>query len=292
MTKKIVFGAALALVIVGIAAPSASANCAGSKSVSTYNPSTTAFSYWKTTLTPTPGSDTLLAMAWQPGGADVTGTCNVSPGILYFGVTSGDIGINYNLADACVTPAANCASGLLAVYASVYSSGVTGATQFLMTQAPETPAGAITYDYSTFGDHPMITLPRPTVTSSGPQGATVPLTLAVTATTAGLYEGTGPLVTGYNIRAFQGGADPGRLASAYPTLLTTLPASGGIAAAGATSVSCGSLADWYLVTQLVTTNGPAPDVSASTRVVCNPSLADPKYKVVPKKAGTKSIENN
>jgi hypothetical protein len=126
MTKRIVFGAALALVTVGLMAPNASAVCPGSKSVSTYNAGTAAFSYWHTTLTTsgTAGA-ALVAKIWQPGGADVTGTCNTragadgNHGILYFGTNPGDIGLSIDLSDACVQPQAACAAGQLAILATV-----------------------------------------------------------------------------------------------------------------------------------------------------------------------------
>lgn len=289
MTKKIVFGAALALVIVGLMAPNASAICGNSKSVSTYNPLTYAFTYWQTSLQG-PGT-TLAAKIWQPGGADVTGTCNTrnnangDRGILYFGATPGDIGLSVNLADACVGgTAATCANGQLAVMATVSKGGI---TQFLTTQAPETPAGNITFDFSEFTSppHVMQPIPRPVITASSRSGSIVTASVNISAVNAASYEGTAGLITGYNILSKLANTDPGRNASAYDSG-PTIAASGGGPGSASVPVDCtgGSPASGrrWVVTQLLTANGPSPTVSEAVQVSCDGSLADPKYKIVPK----------
>jgi hypothetical protein len=285
MTKRIVFGAALALVIVGLMAPNASAVCPGSKGVSTYNGATGAFSYWHTSLTG-PGT-TLVAKVWQPGGADVTGTCNTTANntnhsILYFGATVGDIGLSYDLSDACVQPQSACATGQVAVMATVQKGGL---SEFLTTQAPETPGGNVTFDFSTFGNHAMVGIPRPRITGSSRTGSTVNANVTIDAANTGAYEGTGPLVTGYNILSKLSGSDPGRSAASYDAG-PNVAASGGVQATTVVPVNCTggspSLSRQWVVTQLVTANGPSPTVSQATQVSCDPSLADPKFKIVPK----------
>jgi len=294
MTKKIVFGAALALLIVGLAAPSALATCGGSKSAGTYNSQTGLYPFWHTTLTlvDTDGVN-LVAKVWQPGGNDVTGTCNTrnSPdgnaGILYF-ANPGQIGMNVDFSDACVGGGTLCPGGTLAVLATVTRGNK---TEFLATQTPETPAGGLTFDFSSYGDHEMFALPRPRVTGSSRAGSLININVALDAVNAALYEGTGPLFTGYNILSKLNPTDPGRLASAYDVVpLATAAASGGGPATSAPAVDCtGNLNSRWVVTQLVTANGPSPTVSEATRVSCDPSLADPKYKIVPKK---KSLVNS
>jgi hypothetical protein len=283
MTKKIVFGAAVALVIIGLMAPSASASCVNSTSVSTYNAGTGAFSYWHTTLTG-PGT-TLVAKVWS-GGTDMTGTCNTRNnadgnfGILYFGLTTGDIGMQFNMADACV-PGALCPVGSLQVLATVNKGG---ASEFLTTQAPES-SGAVTFDFSTFGNHALVAVPRPRITGSSKVGSTVQANITVDPVSAGAYEGTGPVITGYNILSKLANSDPGRLASAYDTG-PTIAAAGGGTGTGVVPVDCtgGSptLSRRFVVTQIVTTGGPSPTVSTPTQVSCDSSLADPKFKIVPK----------
>jgi hypothetical protein len=288
MIKKIAFGTVFALVFAGLMAPSASAICANSTSVSTYNPITGAFSYWHTTLTG--AGTTLVAKIWQPGGPDVTGTCNTrnSPdgnaGILYFGLTAGDIGLSVNLADACVGgTTATCPVGQLAVLATVNKGGV---SEFLTTQAPDSNGGAITFDFSTFGNHPMVAVPRPRITSSSKAGSTVNTTITVDPVSSGAYEGTAGLITGYNILSKLANADPGRLASSYDTG-PTIAASGGISGTGPVPVDCtggsATLSRRFVVTQIVTAGGPSPTVGPATQVSCDSSLATPpNYKIVPK----------
>jgi len=276
MTKKIVFGVALALVIVGIAAPSASAACNPPKAAATYNTLTGGYSYWHSPLAALSGA-ALVGKMWS-GTVDFTGTCNDgTQQFLYFGATPGDVGLNISLGEACVP---GCPSGSLSVMATV--STPTG-TEFLTTQATETPAGGLNFDYSNTS-HPMVPLPRPRVTSSTRVAPNVNLGIAVDATAGGYYEGTASQITGYNILSAASVADPGRLASAY-SLRQNIPAPGGTAGtAPLVSVDCSDITkDQWVVTQIVTLGGASPSVSAATRVKCNQALADPKYKIVPKK---------
>jgi hypothetical protein len=287
-------------VVVGLAAPSASANCQSSKSVSTYNSGLGQFTYWYHTLEP---PYTLVAKMWQPGGADVTGTCNTrnnpdgNAGILYFAGASHAVGLNVNLSDGCVQPTAACANGQLAIMATVTGTGndpIEGnvgkpATQFLMSQAPEGPGTAvITFDFSGFSSptHQMVPIPRAKVTTSSRVGGNVNVTVGVDVTEIGVgpyYEGTAGLATGYNILSAQSALEPGRDASAY-TLRSTITAPGGAPGSSSTTVDCTNPnIDQWVVTQLVTPGGPSPTVSQPTRVNCNPALADPKFKIVPKK---------
>jgi hypothetical protein len=299
MTKKIVFGTVLALVVVGLVAPSASASCANSTSVNTYNGATGAYQYWHTSLSG-PGT-TLVAKLWQPGGPDVTGTCNTrnSPdgdrGILYFGVTPGDVGLAVNLADSCVGgTTAICPVGQLAVLATVNKAGV---SEFLTTQAPEGSTG-VTFDFSTFPGHAFVPVPRPRITGASKAGTIVTANVALDPVSAGAFQGTAGLITGYNILSKLAAADPGRNASAYDAAPQLVPTSNGGPATAVVPVECagGSPAAGrrFVVTQIVTAGGPSPTVSAPVQVSCDPSLAEPpgKYKIVPKvKPNSNSSKN-
>jgi hypothetical protein len=292
MTKKIVFGAAFVFAIVALLAPGASASCPNSTSVSTYNPVTGAFSYWHTTLTG-PGT-TLVAKIWQtPSGPDVTGGCNTrnsadgNQGILYFGITPGDIGLAVNLADACVGgTTATCPTSNLAVLATVNKGNK---SEFLTTQAPLTD-NTPTFDFSTFGNHPMVTVPRPRITGSSKVGSIVTANVTADPVAPGAYEGTAGLITGYNILSKLASSDPGRNASAYDAVPQLLASSNGGPGSGSVSVDCTggntTLSRRFVVTQIVTSGGPSPTVSEPVLVSCDSSLAEPpggKYKIVPKK---------
>jgi len=302
MTKRIVFGAALALVIVGLMAPSASAICPNSKTASTYNPTTLEFTYWHTTLTG-PGT-TLVAKVWQPGGADVTGTCNTlqnpngDRGIIYFGADPGTIGLGTDFSNGCVQGGTACPVGQLAVLATV---NLGNKTEFLTTQAPEAPLGsAVNFDFSTLTSppHNMAAIPRPRITSSSKAGSIVTAGITIDAANVAAYDGSGGLITGYNILSKLSGTDPGRLASAYDAG-PNVTASGGSSATTSVGVDCTggspSLNRRWVVTQLVTANGPSPTVSEATLVSCDGSLAEPpggKYKIVKPKVAPNSKKAN
>lgn len=280
MTKKIVFGMALALVIAVVAVPSVSAACNPPKSASTYNGVTFVTAYWTTTL-PKVGA-TVKGKIWS-GSTDFTGTCN-DQNFMYF-TYDGGVNMSLSLGDACVP---GCPTGSLSAMAMITNNG---ATEFLATQTPETPSGGNNFDFSTLG-HAMVPVPRPRATNSSRAGSTINLNIAVDAAASGLYDGTAAQITGYNILAASSVADPGRDASAY-ALRVALPAAGGGAGAGSTSVDCtdASKSQW-LVTQIVTAAGPAPLVSAPTRVSCGPAVADPKFKIINKKTmGTGPVKN-
>jgi hypothetical protein len=51
-------------------------------------------------------------------------------------------GLSYDLSDACVQPQSACATGQIAVMATVLKGGL---SEFLTTQAPETPGGNVTF---------------------------------------------------------------------------------------------------------------------------------------------------
>ena len=299
MTKRIVLGAAFALVIVGLTAPSASAFCANSTTASTYNPVSYAYTFWHTSLTG-PGR-TLVGKLWTPGGQDVTGTCNVqtptSNPFLYFGADPQNVGFSIDFANGCVggTPGSPCPGAQLAVMATV-SQG--NKTEFLTTQVNQGSSG-VNYDFSglTSPPHNMVAIPRPRITSSSRVGSSVNAQVTIDPASLGAYDGSAGLITGYNILSKLSGTDPGRNASGYDAGPNVTAAGGGTASTGITVDCTGgspSLNRRWVVTQLVTANGPSPTVSEATLVSCDGSLAEPpgKYKIVPKpKAAPNSKKN-
>jgi hypothetical protein len=279
MTKKIVFGMALALVIVGLAAPSASAACNPPKSLSTYNSATGAFVYFHTTLaSPT----TLVGKIWDAAG-DHTGTCNDgNQTFLYFGATPGDIGVQLSLGEACVP---GCPVGSLSLQITA-GNGV-GGTQTIVTKTIETPAGGNNFDFSTQApaDLQLGPYPRPRATSSTRSSTNVVLGVGVDSSTNLYRNGTSTDITGFNVVSASSLTDPGPGASAY-SLRQFVPAPGGTAgSASGITVDCTNTAnDQWVALQLVSaTGGPSTSVGERTRVKCNPALANPKYNVVPKK---------
>jgi hypothetical protein len=275
MTKKIVLGAAIALVIVGIASTPASALCNPPKNLLPYNAGSARYIFWNTGL-PNAGT-TLIGNVWS-GTVNHTGTCNADQqGFVYFG-GEGQIGLNFNLGDACVV---GCPSGAVSVQVTAINGAV---SKTLTSQVPETSVGGVNFDFSVTAAHDLGDYPRQHVTASSRVGTNVNVNVGVDAASGIAFDGSAGQITGYNILSASSPTDPGRLASAY-TLRTNIPAPGGIAATGATPVDCTNINnDQWVVTQLVTTGGPSNTVSPATRIKCNPALANPKYNIVPKKS--------
>ena len=297
MNKRIGLGMAVVVIaLLAIASP-VSASCPVDKSAATYDG--TSLSYWHST-TSDPG--TLTGQTWQIGAPGVWNNgnggaldCNNvdqgtgSPGFLYF-VGGDKIGLNLHMGTCGTGCPANGSTIAVAAYKK-YGAG----TDFLIATIAEGTNPNANFDYAVQGDHNLIVLPRPHVTSSSRAGTTVNLNIQVPGVSAGLYgpsAASGNGITGYNILSAQAATDPGRNASSY-TLRTSLPASAGGPASGAVGVDCTNTSqDQWVVVQLQYEGGSflANTVSQATRVNCNPALADPKeYKLIPKKQGAGSL---
>src|SRR5262245_9372290 len=295
MTKKIILGL-VAVAVVGLVAAPASAACIPDKAAVTYGAQPT---YWHSANS-NPG--TMLGQSWQVGGPGIwnsgSGTpldCNNidqgsgSPGFIYQIPGTDKVGLNLHMGSCGTGCPANGATVAMAAYKSTAQG-----TEFLIASVAETPAAAFNFDYSQQGDHNLAPLPRPRVTSSSKAGTIVTLNIAADATLGGVY-GSASSVTGYRILSAQSATEPGRNAAAY-TLRGTIGGTGGAAGTGQVTVDCGaSTADIWVVTALNLENGGVAGgaVSAPTRVNCNPNLADPKFKIVPKKStGLGQSEHN
>jgi hypothetical protein len=284
MTKKIVFGVAAVALAVLVMAPSASASCIPGKSATTYG---AALTYWHV-----PVQGTLTGQTWQLGapGSWSTGNCNTVdsgngfPGFLYF--SAGGINLHLDLG-AC---GAGCPGPVGANTLAVLAMNRTPAgTDFLLDTVAETPLAANNYDYSTQGDHGLIPIPRPRVLASSRVGSSVNLNVGIDSISAGLIgPGAATAVTGFNLLSAPSTADPGRDSGAYSPR-ASVPSSGGNAATSQISVDCTDITkDQFLVVQIVLENGTvlSSSVGGATRINCNPTMANPKYKVVtPTKKG-------
>jgi hypothetical protein len=282
MIKRVAFDAALALALLSLVAPSASAACNPPKSVSTYNSFTGAYVFFHTSL---PSPTTAIGKFWDAAG-DHTGSCNDgNQSFLYICCNPGDISINLSLGEACVT---GCPSGNL--WFQLTAANSAGGTQTIVTKIPETPAGANNFDFSTQlpDDVELRDYPRPRVTSSSRAGDTVNLTLGLDSTASLYRNGTASDITGFNVVSASSQFNPGPRAEAY-TLRSFIPAPGGAAGTGSATVECthviphGSWNDQWVAFQLVSAiGGPSNAVGTRTRVKCDPALANPRN-VVPKK---------
>jgi len=279
MTKKTVFGVAVVALAALVMVPSASATCASIRSANTYNAIEGGQAYW---ISPIGESGNLVGQTWQLGAPATWSTGNCT-GFLYFSVG----GINLNLEMSSCGAGCPAPGATLAVLAQ--NQGAQG-TDFLVATIGETPARSVNYDYSTQGNHNLVPMPRPRVTSSNRAGSAVNLGIQVPAASAGLYgPNAASAISGYNILSASSATNPGRNAAAY-TLRATIPAAGGGAGTGAVTVDCTNTAqDQWVVTQIQFENGGvlSSAVSDATRINCNPALADPKYKIVPKRGTPK-----
>jgi hypothetical protein len=275
MTIKPVLRFALVLISASIWVLPAFAACNPPKSLSSYNFVTGAYSYMHTSLT---APLTLNASIWS-GSTDHTGTCNETSGILYFGAAPGDIGISLSLGDACVP---GCPTGALSIQASA-SDGTR--SQTLVAQAPETPGGAVNFDFSATGPRDLGEYPRPQVTSLSRVGSLVHMTISIPPVF--VYDGAGSGITGFNILNATANSDPGRDAGAY-TFNSFLASPGGGGAVGMVTGQCpaGPPDDVWMVTQIKTAAGAGRLVSQALRVRCW-ILAEPTRRI-DKKMGTRT----
>lgn len=272
MIKRIVFGAALALAIVGISAPDASAFCNPPKFVASFNSVSGEYTYWQVNDNT---NSAALATKFINNNQDVGGTCQ----FLYWAVSPGQVGLSGDFGQACAlgTP---CPSGTLSLI------GQAGDSFFGATITEGT--GALGYDFAPVGGPGHVketgSAPRPRVTSSSRSGSSVIVSIGIDAVSSnpGFDAATAATITGYNILSAAATTDPGRSAVAYQPLANAPASGGGPGSVASASVDCTNTAlDRWVVTQIVTTGGPFHSVSAATQIKCNPALADPKYKKVP-----------
>jgi len=286
MMKKIVLGVVVTAVAIAVV-PSASASCNPAQNANTYANGATA--YWHTSIV---GADNaaIVGQTWQlgaPGTFSGSGGAVPCADFLYF--SPGGINVNLNLGGC----GAGCpATGsTLAILAQVRGSV---GTEFLLATVTETLTGDTFFDYAAQGDHNMVEVSRPRVVSSSRAGTLVNAQVSIPAVSGGLYgPNAGSAITGYRIVSASSPTDPGRNAAAFTTTLATVVAPGGTAAAATpVTVDCANIAnDQWIATQINFENGAvlSSAVSQPTQIKCNPSLADPKYKIVPKKNGPKLI---
>lgn len=290
MTKKIVFGVAAVALAAVVMAPAASAACGSVRTASTYNSATTLFAYWHAPSGDTGTINQLDGQTWQLGnfGQWNGGNCattdvgNGGPGFLYFG--TGGIGLNMHM-ESCGNGCPSPLSTLAVLAQKIDPSGV---VDFLFSTQQEIP-GPVNYDYSLQGDHNMIRLPTPVVQTSSLSAGVVSMTVTVPSIAAGLF---GPNaasgVSGYKILSALSATDPGNLATSYPNVAATISAAGGSASGPTTfTLPCSAAggADQWVATQITFENGTvlSDTVSGARRVHCGGAVADPKYKIVPKK---------
>jgi len=293
MTKKIVFGVVLVALVALVTVPSASANCNPAKSAVTFGGGVTA--YWL----PVTAVGTLAGQAWQlgaPGTSSASVAC-VDFASSLFPDTSG-VSLQFNLGAACNAGCPAATAPALPTLAFLAQNKTATGTEFLLATVVETPGNASgNFHYGFQGNHNMITLPSPTVISSSKALSVVTLHVGIPSIAAGLYgPGAASAVSGFNVVSALSETNPGTDASLYQTRASVASAGGAAVLDQAVTVDCAAatgLQDQWVATQISFEGGSvlSSAVSAPRRVHCLGALADPKYKVVPKKAGPKAIQN-
>jgi len=271
-----VVGVAVALVA---AATPASAVCPAPKKASSFTADVTNYVYFD--LGPGTTASQLKGSIYS----DVNNhTGTYGPNEWAFVDLGGKFSIEVNLQDARVI---GCPStkAILRLQAAT-PTGV----RFLTATALEgqrNPGGG-DFDFS-FGRAPATVipsgvLPRPRVNTSARAGAVVNLNFAIDPMTAANSAGdSSSAVTGYDIvRA--SGADPGRDAAGWTFVQTVTTSNGGGIPSVPLAADCSNVSvDQFFAVRAVMGASKSEVVSDSTRVNCNPALAEPRFNVVPKK---------
>jgi hypothetical protein len=165
--------------------------------------------------------------------------------------------------------------------------------------------GTDQWDFSTnaASNWNVVEVPRPRVTGSGRSGLTVTVNLGYeTGAPAGARgESESPaiapetIVTGYQLMRYEGPSDPGRNPASWANLGSPVASSSSGATATGVGAVCTSNAqgnpnDVFIATRLIFDSGQylGDYVSASTRIECDPFLADPRFKLIDKKKQTRA----
>lgn len=149
-------------------------------------------------------------------------------------------------------------------------------------------------------DWAMTEIPRPRVTNSSRGGSTVTVNLSFDPPSGAHGEADSfsrsSILTGYQVVRFEGAADPGRLPAAWSNLGAVIPVSEGGATLGGLAAVCGGTTDdVFLAMRPVFDGGQFSSdyVGASTRIECDPAVADPRFKMIDRnKTGRDTIRTN
>jgi hypothetical protein len=157
------------------------------------------------------------------------------------------------------------------------------------------------FDYARGGtDWDVVEVPRPRVTQSSRAGSTVTLNLNFDAPLGAHGEADAysrsSILTGYQVVRFEGSADPGRAPGAWTNLGAVIPVSEGGATLGGLAAVCGGTTDDVFIAMRPVFDGgqfSGDYVGASTRIECDPAVADPRFKMIDRtKSGRGSIRSN
>jgi len=148
-------------------------------------------------------------------------------------------------------------------------------------------------------DWAMTEVPRPRVTNSSRGGNTVTVNLSFDAPTGAHGEADGfsrsSILSGYQVVRCEALVDCGRLPGAWTPLGAVIPVSEGGATLGGLGAVCGGTTqDVFLAMRPVFDSGQFSGdyVGASTRIECDPAVADPRFKMIDRNKTGGTIRSN
>ena len=250
----------------------ATASCLPDRSATNYNPASSTYAYWFPPANYRTDVGGLGGSFWKLGShaSSNQGSCTpVTCNWIYFNDNGGmtlDLHTFYPGVIGCPSP------HLATVIEDISIDGK--AAEFLVGTVDETPAGAIFFDYTPYGDRDLVPIPAAQVTNPtrGPTTFTVDVTVASAASAAFGVAGAS-VISGYRIVDAQGWALPSRFATNYG-IVQTIPGSSGGSATLILDCSNPEISH-YLAVQVAFDNGvvgtryvgPVTEVSCATGCV-------------------------
>jgi len=264
-----------------VAAP-ASANCIPAKLAGTFNEA----NYVYIDMGPGVTNQQVVGAFYDCGNPNANNGTYAASEWLFVDL-NGKLSMQANLGDARVN---GCPASKLVTRLQHAPASSSLPVRFLTMVATEGAAGttsAFDYSYLRAPGSMLVAvpLPRPRVTSSGriPGGGIV-LNGVLDPVAAGNTSGEAcGAITGYEVVKFVGTSDPGRDPAPW-TVAQTVPSDGSGATFSVQSSCSNPGGDEFFATRLLFGDGQKSDlVSRSLRVNCNPALAEPEFRVVPKR---------
>jgi len=213
-------------------------------------------------------------------------------GITIFGQSGGDV-----IGGFCDN--VGCPAGSMVIVIETLSNDGVNA-YYAAGKVNEVEAGV--FDFSRTGvDWQITTIARPRVSASSRSGNTVTLNVNLDPPTGAHGEADSfarnSILSGYQIVRFEGLSDPGRLAGAWTNVGSVVPVNenGDTPVVGVGAVCAGTVDDVWVAMRPIFDGGQfAGDyVGASTRVECDPAVADPRFKMIDRsKSGRGDIRSN
>jgi len=250
-------------------------------------------------------SGSIVGRFWQPGnrsGVNETG-CPDSAWLVPFPPPADKFYIHeFFGSTACNNQ--GCPAGELIVLVQDVTTDGSG-SKFTIGRVTETSGGELIWNLNrTLDDWNLVPIPRPRVTSSSRSGTNVIVDVAFDDVAAAYHEnqvtGSGSdadvpnpatphsTITKYRLMKATGTSDPGRSPAAWTLVSSVATAPGGASLTGITLDCSNTAQDVFLATQLEFDNGQllSDYVSASTRIECDPNLAEPgRFKLIDKNKG-------